>query len=128
MKSLKEITFNNSLAALKGLIKDLPDGFTVDLMNLEQPTSGYVVGLYGIKWHEGESPDIEDFVKAYYDYRRVIATKTYVGYWHNNNVHYLDIVKIYEDKSEAMEHAKDNDQIAIYSLHDKKEIFVKEVA
>lgn len=49
----------------------------------------------------------------------------YIGMWANQAKLYLDYSVLIQDKKKALKFAKQNEQLAIYDLENKKEIFIK---
>ncbi|MFN5251368.1 MAG: hypothetical protein ACK5DE_09980 [Bacteroidota bacterium] len=86
--------------------------------------TGYAVGLYGTTYLK-EHPVKEcvmQFIKMYLD----DALDGAIGAWIKDDLLYLDVVKIVEDKDEAFQLAIEHQQKCIYSFLFKKDIYVKD--
>lgn len=55
-----------------------------------------------------------------------IKKDEFVGLWVDNNIIYLDISIILDNKAECLEFAKDNKQIAIFDLKENKSLYLKD--
>lgn len=51
---------------------------------------------------------------------------TYLGIWNADGDIYLDVSRSFETLEEALKVAKENDQIAVYNLETKEEIFIED--
>jgi hypothetical protein len=108
-------------------------GFTVARTTGKGPTSGYCVAIKpkrGLVLDPGELGNapakVRAWVKANED--EFAQPDTYMGGWLDkaNRKVALDIVRVYpanrEGRRKAIKVGKDNDQVAIFSLHEGKEI------
>lgn len=114
------IKTNRAIAA--ELIASLLDGegTTVDRYNESAPTTGYVVGVTGIKDPEGYDA-VERWV-ASFDH-----TQYYYGSWRDSETGsvFYDVVEIFDDLQEALLTAHGRNEIAIWDLANAREIRVE---
>ena len=105
------------------------------------PETGYCVGLEGYEtqvaiedydasdvYADCKVTDYEPIFKDIFDKIQKIDLsndRICVGCWVYRGVRYLDISAIIEDRSEALELAASNNQLAIYGLANKEEILLR---
>ena len=63
--------------------------------------------------------------KIVHGYKRNMKKGMVLGTWVNDNKVYLDTVKVFKDKDEALKLAKLQNELAIYDLENELELFVK---
>lgn len=88
---------------------------------------GYMISLEGQekKIFKG---NIEEIKKEIEEKRKFIENKEglYIGLWLEDNYMYIDISIHIEDKTEALETAKKNKQLAIYDLKNNDSLYLKD--
>lgn len=103
--------------------KTNPDGFTLDIQTFKPVTKGFAVSYKETQ----NSFEKEGLKKAI---SHALKHNNIVGGWLNseNGYYYFDSVKVFEESKldEAIEFAKENEQMAIYDLTNQKEILVSE--
>lgn len=93
------------------------------------PEEGYVVGKHNVMTCNGIKPIPSDLLRlAIEEIHSDLSGCTYLGGWYNKEEDktYYDVVEIYPSKEEyrTKEIAKKRGELAIFSLHENKEIFV----
>lgn len=103
---------------LKKVIKENPEGFTVDLRGIPyDPNKGYAVGVGSITLEELSKMDLKSPAHKF----------GYVGGWTDENgKFYLDKVVIISQLDWALEHADKHSQKSIYDFYNKRVIYVEE--
>ena len=111
------------------ILKILNDnnGVTLDLNG--QPLKadkGYLVSIKGYESIFNYS-QIDNIILNSLIQKRIKESpnNAYIGLWLNKARLYLDYSVLIQDKKKALMFAKDNDQLAIFDLKNKKEIFIK---
>lgn len=113
-EDIKRIIENKGETLNKELKKaDLKKGFMVSLEGTETQTQG---------------DDYQAINQAIKEKQEIIkdSNNMYIGLWLNNNIMYIDISINIEDKTEALEFAKYNKQLAIYDLKNNDSIYLKD--
>ena len=113
-----------STAALARIIRDNPDGFTVDLKTLEPMTKGYVVAPVKpaeiiIPGRDFYDEDLEDYNAMLYDMLESSDDlDVYAGGWFSDEkqAYFLDAVHIFDDEATAVYTAHEAQQDAIFNL------------
>lgn len=103
-------------------------GATLD-KNLEdfKKNEGFMVSLEGQEKKIIKS-NIEEIKKEIEEKRKFIENKEglYIGLWLKNDYIYIDISIHIEDKTEALEIGKKNNQLAIFDLKNKDSLYLKD--
>jgi len=103
---------------IKELVKAKPYGLTISLTDCTEITKGYAVAMKETQNSFGDE-----------GLKRVIEvaerTTNVIGWWLDTrtNIFYYDCIMIVEDLQEALRLKVENEQIAIYDITNKKEIF-----
>ena len=113
----------SSVAAIAALN---PEGFTVNAANLQPVTTGFAVALkktqnsFGNEGLAKVANVIEDLQDSGDFNGRTLA----FGGWYDSEsgLYYYDATVIFEDRAEAIEAGRANEQIAIFDLENLKEI------
>lgn len=113
----------SSVAAIAALN---PEGFTVNAANLQPVTSGFAVALkrtqnsFGVEGLAKVANVIEELQNSGEMNGRTLA----FGGWHDSEsgLYYYDATVIFDDRVEAIEAGRANDQIAIFNLANLEEI------
>lgn len=94
-----------------------PDGFTLHLETMSQPTEGYAIAYQATQ----NSFGFESLAAVIHHAQRHDG---YIGGWlnHSDGLYYFDSVKVISDKREALVFALENEQYAYYDLKHKVEI------
>lgn len=103
-----------------------PEGFTVDAANLQPVTTGFAVALkrtqnsFGAEGLAKVANVIEELQASGNLNGRTLA----FGGWYDSEsgFYYYDATVIFQDRAEAIEAGRANDQIAIFDLANLKEI------
>lgn len=112
---------NNKI--IKEMIKN--GGATLDCnYNNFNSSVGYMVSLYGYETKININ-NIED-IKKEIETKKEIAKQlnAYVGLWVDNGLMYVDISKHIIDYNEALETARNNEQLAVYDLKNNDSIYL----
>lgn len=101
-------------------------GITIDSNFKEiNKKTGYVVSDYGMEktYFKNELEALKKDIMLY----KEIAKKNdaFIGLWIDNDIIFLDISKVYDNKKEALKIAKKNKQLAIYDIKNDKSIYIK---
>ena len=113
----------SSVAAIAALN---PEGFTVSAANLQPVTTGYAVALkrtqnsFGAEGLAKVANVIEELQASSDMNGRTLA----FGGWYDSEsgLYYYDATVIFEDRAEAIEAGRANEQIAIFDLSNLEEI------
>lgn len=86
-------------------------------------TSGYMVSLLG---YEKKCRTIEETEKAITENMEIIKglDSAYLGAWIDEGITYIDISVLVENKEDAMELGKINNQLAIYNIENNESIYL----
>ena len=100
-------------------------GATLDYnYNNFNASKGYMVSLYGYE----VKTDIDNIeaIKKEIETKKEEAKKNnaFIGLWVDNGLMYSDISKYIIDYNEALETARDNEQLAVYDLKNDKSIYL----
>lgn len=103
--------------AVKKIASENPDGFTVYIPSLKWVTNGYIVA-----YKETQDSFGDDGLKRVITH--ALENNKIVGGWLNteNQMYYFDSSKVFENREEAIEFGKQNEQIAIFDLNNLIEI------
>lgn len=120
---MKKNVVISSVAAIAAMS---PEGFTVDAATLQPVTSGYAVALkctqnsFGAEGLAKVANVIEELQASGNLNGRTLA----FGGWHDSEsgFYYYDATVIFQDRAEAIEAGRANDQIAIFDLANLEEI------
>lgn len=113
----------SSVAAIAALN---PEGFTVNAANLQPVTTGYAVALkktqnsFGVEGLAKVANVIDELQNSGNLNGRALA----FGGWYDSEsgLYYYDATVIYQDREEAIEAGRANEQIAIFDLANLEEI------
>lgn len=113
----------SSVAAIAAMS---PEGFTVDAANLQPVTTGFAVAMkqtqnsFGAEGLAKVANVIEELQASGNLDGRTLA----FGGWHDSEsgLYYYDATVIFQDRAEAIEAGRANDQIAIFDLANLEEI------
>lgn len=94
---------------IKEIAKQNPQGFTISIKTLEHVTKGWVVARIETQNSFGDI-GLERVIEV------AKRTSYIIGGWKEGKFYYYDAVDIYEDKQEAIEAGRQNEQIAIYNI------------
>lgn len=114
LEDIKRIIENKGETLTKELKKaDINGGFMVSLEGTETQTKG---------------DDYQAIKKAIEEKQEIIKDNNdlYIGLWLDNNIMYIDISINIQDKTEALEFAKYNKQLAIYDIINNNSIYLKD--
>lgn len=101
-------------------------GATLDYnLNNFNSDKGFMVSIKGQEVKVNKN-DIEEIKKEIEKKRDFIGNKKglYIGLWLDNNIIYVDVSIHIIDYLEALEVARDNDQLAIFNLENKESIYL----
>lgn len=117
----------------KVALKELENsgGCTIAAFNHnKRPASGFAVAIKGKekqtdRFNVFQCQGIHDYLVE--NESDLVPQGRYFGCWKDSETgkYFLDIVQIVDTQEEAIELGKDNEQIAIYCLHEGKEIRLK---
>lgn len=114
IEDIKRIIENKGETLTKELKKaSIKGGFMVSLEGTETQTQG---------------DDYQAIKKAIEEKQEIIKDNNnlYIGLWLDNNIMYIDISINIQDKTEALEFAKYNKQLAIYDIINNNSIYLKD--
>lgn len=114
LEDIKRIIENKGETLTKELKKaDLKKGFMVSLEGTETQTKG---------------DDYQAIKKAIEEKQGIIkdSNNMYIGLWLDSGIMYIDISINIKDKTEALEFAKYNKQLAIYDLINNDSVYLKD--
>ena len=98
-----------------------PDGFTLDIRTMTEPTEGIAVNYAATQ--DSHSRDQLDFVVEH-----ALQHDGYVGGWLNteNGLYYFDSTKLFpEDQlEEALQFGKENGQTSVYILSTGTDVYI----
>ena len=98
-----------------------PDGFTLDIRTMTEPTEGIAVSYAATQ--DSHSRDQLDFVVEH-----SLQHDGYVGGWLNteNGLYYFDSTKLFpEDQlEEALQYGKENGQTSVYILSTGTDVYI----
>lgn len=120
---MKKNVVISSVAAIAAMS---PEGFTVNAANLQPVTTGYVVALkctqnsFGAEGLAKVANVIEELQASGNLSGRTLA----LGGWYDSEsgLYYYDATVIFQDRAEAIEAGRANEQIAIFDLANLEEI------
>ena len=99
-----------------------PEGFTLDINTLQQPTKGIAVSYLATQ-NSFDKKDIPAVIK------HAKAHNGYIGGWYNseNGKYYFDSTRLFPEDSltAALAFARENEQNSVYDLSKGIEIWVK---
>lgn len=94
---------------IKEIAKKNPEGFTISIKTLEHVTKGWVVARLETQNSFGDH-GLERVIEV------AKRTSYLIGGWKEGKFYYYDAVDIFQDKQEAIEAGRQNEQIAIYNI------------
>ena len=113
----------SSVAAIAALN---PDGFTVNAANLQPVKSGYAVALKKTQNSFGTDglSKVANVIARLQNAGNLNGRTLAFGGWYDSEsgLYYYDATVIYQDREEAIEAGRANEQIAIFDLENLKEI------
>ena len=113
----------SSVAAIAALN---PDGFTVNAENLQPVKSGYAVALKKTQNSFGTDglSKVANVIAKLQNSGNLNGRTLAFGGWQDSEsgLYYYDATVIYQDREEAIEAGRANEQIAIFDLENLKEI------
>ena len=113
----------SSVAAIAALN---PDGFTVNAENLQPVKSGYAVALTKTQNSFGTDglSKVANVIAKLQNSGNLNGRTLAFGGWYDSEsgLYYYDATVIYQDREEAIEAGRANEQIAIFDLENLKEI------
>ena len=113
----------SSVAAIAALN---PDGFTVNAANLQPVKSGYAVALKKTQNSFGTDglSKVANVIAKLQNSGNLNGRTLAFGGWYDSEsgLYYYDATVIYQDREEAIEAGRANEQIAIFDLENLKEI------
>ena len=120
---MKKNVVISSVAAIAAMS---PEGFTVDAANLQPVTTGFAVAMkqtqnsFGAEGLAKVANVIEELQASGNLNGRTLA----FGGWYDSEsgLYYYDATVIFQDRAEAIEAGRANDQIAIFDLANLEEI------
>jgi|GEM_PF-2510348 hypothetical protein len=114
------------LEDIKRIIENKGETLTKELKKAELKR-GYMVSLEGTET-QTKGDDYQAIIKAIEEKQAIIKDKNnmHIGLWLDNNIMYIDISINIQDKTEALEFAKYNKQLAIYDLKNNDSIYLKD--
>jgi hypothetical protein len=113
------------LKDIKRIIENKGETLTKELKKADI-NGGFMVSLEGAEVQKNIN-DINGIKKAIEEKQKIIKDKNniYIGLWLDNNIMYIDISINIQDKTEALEFAKYNKQLAIYDIINNDSIYLK---
>lgn len=113
------------LEDIKRIIENKGETLTKELKKADI-NGGFMVSLEGAEVQKNIN-DINGIKKTIEEKQEIIKNKNnmYIGLWLDNNIMYIDISINIQDKTEALEFAKYNKQLAIYDLENNNSIYLK---
>lgn len=114
------------LEDIKRIIENKGETLTKELKKADI-NGGFMVSLEGAEVQKNIN-DINGIKKAIEEKQEIIKDKNnmYIGLWLDNNIMYIDISINIQDKTEALEFAKYNKQLAIYDLVNNDSVYLKD--
>ena len=113
----------SSVAAIAALN---PDGFTVNAANLQPVKSGYAVALKKTQNSFGTDglSKVANVIAKLQNSGNLNGRTLAFGGWYDSEsgLYYYDATVIYQDREEAIDAGRANEQIAIFDLENLKEI------
>lgn len=111
------MTYANLAAAL--VRKSIKYGGATLTREGEDLTTGYAVGgILEFKFDEKECR-LEDIAAAL---RKIEETGSYFGGWYHEGVFYLDAVRVFKNRADALKAAIEGEEIAFFDLDNQEEI------
>ncbi|MCI7555073.1 MAG: hypothetical protein MST00_06550 [Tenericutes bacterium] len=114
------------LEEIKRIIENKGETLTKDLKKADLK-KGFMVSLEGTE-SQVQDTDYKAINQAIADKKEIIKDRDnlYIGLWLDNNIMYIDISINIQDKTEALEFAKYNRQLAIYDLASNDSIYLRD--
>ena len=113
----------SSVAAIAALN---PEGFTVNAANLQPVTTGYAVALKRTQNSFGAEglAKVANVIEELQDSCNLNGRTLAFGGWYDteSRLYYYDATVIFQDREEAIEAGRANEQIAIFDLANLEEI------
>lgn len=110
---------------LNEIIKNGGATLDKDLQPL-QAKKGYMYSIIGYE-KIYNLDDTENILKTIKEYQKILKNNCYIGLWIDNNKLYIDISKLENNKTRALQLAKDNMQLAIYDIAKNENIYLKDI-
>lgn len=106
---------NSFFHRIQAIAEANPGGFTVKFPTLEPVTEGIAVAYY-------ETQDSHDISGLYHCIEHAITHDQTLGGWQDEDSgrYYFDSVRIFFDLEEAIRFGRENEQIAIYDITNKR--------
>lgn len=114
------------LKDIKRIIENKGETLTKELKKAELKR-GYMVSLEGTET-QTKGDDYQAIIKAIEEKQGIIkdSNNMYIGLWLDSGIMYIDISINIKDKTEALEFAKYNKQLAIYDLINNDSVYLKD--
>lgn len=114
------------LEDIKRIIENKGETLTKELKKADI-NGGFMVSLEGAEVQKNIN-DINGIKKAIEEKQEIIKNKNnmYIGLWLDSGIMYIDISINIQDKTEALEFAKYNKQLAIYDIINNDSIYLKD--
>lgn len=114
------------LKDIKRIIENKGETLTKELKKAELKR-GYMVSLEGTET-QTKGDDYQAIKKAIEEKQGIIkdSNNMYIGLWLDSGIMYIDISINIKDKTEALEFAKYNKQLAIYDLINNDSVYLKD--
>lgn len=120
---MKKNVVISSVAAIAAMS---PEGFTVNAANLQPVSSGYAVALKRTQNSFGAEglAKVANVIEELQASGNLSGHTLAFGGWYDSEsgLYYYDATVIFQDREEAIEAARANEQIAIFDLANLKEI------
>ena len=120
---MKKNLIISSVAAIAALN---PEGFTVNAANLQSVTTGFAVALKRTQNSFGNEglAKVANVIEELQDSGNLYGRTLAFGGWYDSEsgFYYYDATVIYQDREEAIEAGRANEQIAIFDLANLEEI------
>lgn len=116
----------NLIASVAALAALNPEGFTVNAANLQPVTTGYAVALKQTQNSFGNEglAKVANVIEELQASGNLDGRTLAFGGWYDSEsgLYYYDATVIFEDRAEAIEAGRVNEQIAIFDLANMEEI------
>lgn len=95
-------------------------GCTIDILNGQSPTSGYIVSCHGYEKrinHKQITPfEVAEYLKI--TIYTLLSYQFYIGTWYNpeDGYTYFDLCKVITNKDDAIKYGKHQKQLTIYDI------------
>lgn len=107
----------NLFSIIKQIAQQNKEGFTIDITTLKTPKKGWCVALKETQncFNDEGLSKVLEIAKT---------TTNIVGGWLDDDKFYFDAVMLIEDREEAIQAGKENEQLAIYNLETREYIII----